>query len=125
CLITGLCSKKPCSFQKRCLTGNKGAATRGGNDLVAVERKDSHQPEGSGLTIVISRAQRFGSILDQWNLVFIADREYFFNFRWHPVEMDEDYSLGFIPGFLDTIFNRFAEECRVHIPGLSFRIYKN
>ena len=90
-------------------------AAGGGDDFVAVKRKNAIISKGSKLLPFKGASQRFRSILDQRNLMLFADIADAVDLRRCSVQMHSDDSCR-----MRIFFKGFFQSDRIHIPGVGF-----
>ena len=69
-------------------------AAGGGDDLVAIEGQTAELAKGAALLAVVCRTQRLGGILNQGNVVLMADGDDFIQLGWVAIQMHRDHRLG-------------------------------
>ena len=107
------------------IRANQGPTTRGGDHLVAVERKHAVAAERTENVAVESRPKSFCGIFNHGNFVFVGDRHDLIDPVGHAVKSDRNDCLGLFPGFSDTILNGLFEQYRIHVPALRLGVYEN
>ena len=97
------------------------AATSGGDHLVAVEREDGNLALAARVDTTARRPERFGGVLDERDLVGLADLRHPDTVGDRAVEVDADHRRG---AFVDALAARqfFVEEIGIHVPGLGLTI---
>ena len=97
------------------IAAQQHTAAGGGDDFVAVKRKNAIIPKGTKLLTLEGAPQRFRSILDQRNLMLFADVADAVDFGRCSVQMHSDDSCR-----MRIFFKGFFQSDRIHIPSVGF-----
>lgn len=104
---------------------DEGAAPRGGDHFVTVEREYSIFAEGAKDLAVVARTEAFGGIFYDGDAVFVGNGHYLVAVVGHTVEGDGDDGFWIFAGLGLAVEDGFLKEFGVHIPGMGLGVDEN
>ena len=113
-MITGLC-----------IWTDERPATRGGDHLVAIERKDAVAPEGTDDTPLIPRSEALCRILHHGDVITGSNGQDLIDLGRHAIEIDRHDNFRLTPCQGDTVLDGLFEQLGIHVPGVSLGIDQN
>ena len=109
----------------RSVGANKCTAAGGSNHLVAIKTQYAKAAKRPDNLTFIARAQAFGSVFQDRNVVFRSHVHNLADLGRHTIKIYDDDSFGLPAGLRNTILYGTIQQFRIHIPSIPLRVNKD